>query len=810
VRSDTWDPLAYAVDSPGEPLVLFGSADPDDAAYAVNAVTGLEVWRFHTSGVGDYDIGAGLTISRPGVNGLRGGVAYVPGKDGFVYALNLTTGKQIWKASLGTEGGVPNEALATAALDGTKLVVGDAVGVDRFNAVTGARVWSYRTPVTSQIVPPGPSELISSPAISGSPGREVVAFGDLGDAVRVLSLATGKQLFAYLTGSWLTSSPAVSRGDILVGSSDGFCYDFSAGAGDLRPATAITSPAYGATVVNPAGNLTVQGSASDSEGVAAVITAVRQGGSDGTWWDAATSSWSATPVTEEATLASPGATSTGWQVSFPVPSSGQAYRVDAYALSVSGPASVPAATSEFFVSPQAGAPALALSRGFARPGGSVSVQGSGFGPGETVTISLLGTVVGQGITLPDGSVSPVQVTVPATVGFGPTALVAVGGTSGKAAAAGIDITNDWPQLGGGPGRVGYEINDPVIQDTIDPGQNILLDPAWQFTAGSALGSPVVADQVVYAGDHEGILHALSIRTGTQQWAWHTPTGAAITGSPSVDAAAGLAFVGAADGMLYAVSTSGSSAGTLAWSASLGAGIVQSPVFDGTTVYAASTSGTVIARSEASGGGEWSVTLVHAAAAAPTLDPAGKILVVPTSGGVTALSAVSGAAKWSVPVTRATVAVLSAGLVYVGSSDHHVYALSESTGRRAWSFRTGGAIRGSGALGFTNAAAAGTLIIGSADGNLYALNARTGAELSAQPLGAITRGVAIADNTALVATSSGLVEGMRIYGVRNYLVTWTYATAGGALSPPAVVDGAFFASGQQGTLWAFTPYGAPPP
>src|SRR5215472_19176377 len=166
------------------------------------------------------------------------------------------------------------------------------------------------------------------------------------------------------------------------------------------------------------------------------------------------------------------------------------------------------------------------------------------------------------------------------------------------AAARIDVTNNWPQLGGGPGRVGFEANDPLIQDTIDPGQNILLDPAWHFRAASALGAPTVADRVVYVGDRAGTLRALSARTGRQQWAWHAPTGAAITGSPAVDTAVGLAFVGAADGTLYAVFTSGGSAGRLAWSASLGGGKVRSPVFDGVTVYAASTNGTVIARSEA--------------------------------------------------------------------------------------------------------------------------------------------------------------------------------------------------------------------
>lgn len=38
---------------------------------------------------------------------------------------------------------------------------------------------------------------------------------------------------------------------------------------------------------------------------------------------------------------------------------------------------------------------------------------------------------------------------------------------------------------------------------------------------------------------------------------------------------------------------------------------------------------------------------------------------------------------------------------------------------------------------------------------------------------------------------------------------TIEAGGSVLSPPAVVDGTFFAAGLDGTLWAFTPYGAPP-
>jgi eukaryotic-like serine/threonine-protein kinase len=804
----TWDPLAYVVDATGEPLVLFGSDDPTDTAYAADAVTGAEVWHYKTAKGHDFDIGSGLTISVPGVNGFADGVAYVPGKDGFVYALDLATGAVLWTASLGSSGGEPNESLSTAALDGTNLVVGDAIGVEDLNAMTGALVWSYHTPTTSKIVPPGSSEVISSPAISGSAGHEVVAFGDLGGAFRVLSLATGAQVYDYRTGSWLSGSPAISKGDILVGSSDGFLYDFSAGSGNARPVAAITSPAFRSTVANPRGHLRVLGTASDSAGVVAVVTAIRQGGSSGKWWDTRTSKWSTTPVTERAILTTPRATSTTWSVSFPVPSSGNAYRVDAYAVSANGPATVPAAVDEFFVRPKRSGPTLGLSPEFVGPGGSVSISGTGFGPREKTTVSLLTTVVGHVTSRADGSLPAFKVTIPSTAEFGPTALMATStGAAIKKAAAGIFITDSWPQLGDGPEHAGFEANDPIITNTVDPGQNVLLDPGWHFSASAALTSPAVADQVVYVGDQSGILHAVRAHNGTQLWRWRTPHGVAITGSPAVDSAKALVLVGGANGTLYAISTSGARAGKLSWSARIGKGDVQSPLLAGTDVYVAATGGQVAALSKSTGSRVW-LTTVAGVSAAPAFNWSGHALLVPTNTSLTALNASTGHSLWTFSVTKPTSPVVSADVAYVGSTDHHVYAVSETTGQQIWTFATGGAIQDSGALISSNRTQ-GTerLYIGSADGNLYSLNAATGAELTdySYPLGASVTGVAIAGSAVLVTTSSGLVGCLRTYGS----LAWEYATDGRLLRPPAVVDGTFFAAGLGGTLWAFTPYGAAP-
>jgi len=106
-------------------------------------------------------------------------------------------------------------------------------------------------------------------------------------------------------------------------------------------------------------------------------------------------------------------------------------------VSVKGPAAVPAAEDDFFASPAANAPTLTLSQGYVAPGGSVSVSGTGFGPNEKITVSLPKTVVGHATSLADGSVPAFSVTLPSTAGFGPTALVAPGNSSKKAAAAGV-------------------------------------------------------------------------------------------------------------------------------------------------------------------------------------------------------------------------------------------------------------------------------------------------------------------------------------------------------------------------------------
>ena len=146
-------------------------------------------------------------------------------------------------------------------------------------------------------------------------------FGDYAGDIDTLSLASGALLDQYQTAGYIVASPAETDGNLLIDSTDGFLYDLTPGGGTVaHPSTTISSPSSSHSIANPNGNLTISGSASAGATISSVNVLIQGGG--GTWWDSATSSWVAAPYPNRATLGSPGATSTTWQTSMPVPAAG--------------------------------------------------------------------------------------------------------------------------------------------------------------------------------------------------------------------------------------------------------------------------------------------------------------------------------------------------------------------------------------------------------------------------------------------------------------------------------------------------------
>src|SRR3954453_5010198 len=158
----SWSPPAFGTDKNGRRLVVFGGSSPDCAVYALDALTGQLVWRFQTQIFAqDNDVGAGPTITAPGVNGFKDGRVYVGGKDRIFYALNLRTGVKTWQFSIRDDApSVGGATRSTAAVLKTRVYVGYGAGVYALNALTGTKLW--RSQISG-----GPAEVISSPAITG-------------------------------------------------------------------------------------------------------------------------------------------------------------------------------------------------------------------------------------------------------------------------------------------------------------------------------------------------------------------------------------------------------------------------------------------------------------------------------------------------------------------------------------------------------------------------------------------------------------------------------------------------------------------
>jgi outer membrane protein assembly factor BamB len=184
-------------------VVYVGSADGN--LYALNATTGTQLWNY------TVDLG----YSSPAV---VNGVVYVGSEDGNVYALNATTGTQLWNFTTVWNNQNGNSIESSPAVANGVVYVGSLDNnVYALNATTGAKVWNYTTG----------SAVWPSPAVSNG----VVYVGSNDGNLYALNATTGAKVWNYTTGSDVYSSPAVSNGVVYVGSNNGNVYAINATTG---------------------------------------------------------------------------------------------------------------------------------------------------------------------------------------------------------------------------------------------------------------------------------------------------------------------------------------------------------------------------------------------------------------------------------------------------------------------------------------------------------------------------------------------------------------------------------------------------
>jgi outer membrane protein assembly factor BamB len=234
----------------------------------------------------------------------------------------------------------------------------------------------------------------------------------------------------------------------------------------------------------------------------------------------------------------------------------------------------------------------------------------------------------------------------------------------------------------------------------------LASVKWRFSTGAKiLSSPAVLDGVVYVGSADGNLYALDARDGKRKWSY--ATGGAVNGSPACDGR--RVIVSSLDGLIHAVDA---------------------------------VSGKAIWTFRTGGERRFSAPGIHGAQPATEQmpDPFDVFLSSPAlSGGtvfigsgdhhVYALDAASGALKWKFAtgdVVHASPAV-AGGVVYIGSWDRRLYALDAATGAMKWAFVTGDDPEQHNQIGIASSAAVagGIVYFGCRDGHFYALDAADG-------------------------------------------------------------------------------------
>jgi outer membrane protein assembly factor BamB len=569
----------------------------------------------------------------------------------------------------------------------------------------------------------------------------------------------------------------------------------------------VTSPANPSSpLANPNGSLPIVGTATANSGstISAVTVAVQSGGADGPWWDQATGEWNAGFVDNPATLVHPGAASTDWALSVPIPAEGGTYTVQASAVNSSEQADISAyqgspvaSRSSFTVGESPTAPVLSTPDGeYVAPGASIEAKGSGYTSGETVNLSVAGTTLAKATASGSGSFD-VPVPIPANMAFaagstqfGVASLVATGQTSASTSSTPIDILNNWTSAADGGLHQAYEPNDETWNNHIVGNPDRFVTQAWGYPSGAPIRtSPAVVDDVAYTANTAGTVTALDVRNSEPLWT--QSLGSAVYSSPAVSG--NLVVMGTEAHTVDALNTS---TGDVVWSTTTSSAVESSPNIVGSTVYVGSDDGTVYALDLSTGQVQWQVTLGGAVMSSPTVDAANnEVVVTDMSGEVTALNATTGDMEWASqkvgPISATP--MIDNGQIYVGSQDDNVYDFNESTGAEVWSYTTTGPITGQGAdWNGTN------YVVGNNASEIVFLNLKTGALLrNLTETGEVT-GVTSAQGFVVMSFSNGDVIANKFPNETN----WTYFGTG-LVQPVTLANGVAYVAGQDGALRAFT-------
>jgi len=169
--------------------------------------------------LGVYKVSSPVSTSACGEN-ARIYFGLDKGKETF-FALNLRTGKILWKRKLGN-------LSTSSALWGDRIFVGSSSGILwALNKNTGEKIWEFETSASIISTPAGDGQS------SSTPGERVICFGSTDGYLYALDIESGRVRWKFKAEGAIYSSPAIRNGTVFFGSVDGNLYALNLGDGSL-------------------------------------------------------------------------------------------------------------------------------------------------------------------------------------------------------------------------------------------------------------------------------------------------------------------------------------------------------------------------------------------------------------------------------------------------------------------------------------------------------------------------------------------------------------------------------------------------
>jgi eukaryotic-like serine/threonine-protein kinase len=185
-------------------LVVVGNHD--GSIFACEAKSGELKWRFETEGTKFENEKEGFDrkaiIASPTISGNK---VVIGGRDGYLYAINLENGKEIWRYNYDVSWVVSSAAISDGiVVSGTS----DGKKINALDLSNGKVLWSHATK----------SPVFSSPVIAG----ETVVAVETQGTVSALELKTGKLKHRQrLSMERIFSTPWIDDDGLFVGTDDG-------------------------------------------------------------------------------------------------------------------------------------------------------------------------------------------------------------------------------------------------------------------------------------------------------------------------------------------------------------------------------------------------------------------------------------------------------------------------------------------------------------------------------------------------------------------------------------------------------------